>query len=183
MTEAEAQLRAGDIASCLSNLQGDIRRKPEDSRLRVFLAQIYMLTGEWERALNQLSVIADMDASGLAMAQTYRAAIQCEQLRASVFNGERSPLIFGEPEAWIALLLQSLQALCGAGGSTVHAGHSQRHRIRMDRRCRFPPGADFRSDVERCLLLGAVSSHRSHRKSATGTLARSRVAACGIHLG
>jgi type VI secretion system protein ImpE len=36
------------------------------------------------------------------------AAIQCERLRAQVFTGERSPLLFGEPLPWIAQLLQAL---------------------------------------------------------------------------
>jgi type VI secretion system protein ImpE len=110
-TDAEAQLRAGNIATCLSTLQSEIRVNPADSKLRVFLAQIYMLTGEWERAATQLSLIAEMDAGAIPMAHTYRAAIQCEQLRKSVFSGERSPLIFGDPEPWIALLVQSLALL------------------------------------------------------------------------
>jgi type VI secretion system protein ImpE len=111
MTDAEAKLRAGDIASCLWNLKGDIRRNPADARLRVFLSQVYMLTGEWERALAQLALVAEMDASAIPMAHTYRAAIQCERLREGVFGGERSPLIFGDPESWIALLVQSLATL------------------------------------------------------------------------
>jgi type VI secretion system protein ImpE len=111
MTDAEAKLRAGDIASCLWNLKGDIRRNPADTRLRVFLSQVYMLTGEWERALAQLALVAEMDASAIPMAHTYRSAIQCERLREGVFGGERSPLIFGDPEPWIALLIQSLATL------------------------------------------------------------------------
>jgi len=111
MTDAEAQLRAGNIASCLLTLQNEIRSNPADSKRRVFLAQIYMLAGEWERAATQLSVIAEMDAGAIPMAHAYRTAIQCERLRASVFDGERSPLIFGDPEPWIALLVQSLAML------------------------------------------------------------------------
>jgi type VI secretion system protein ImpE len=40
--------------------------------------------------------------------QMYREAVQCELLRAEVFAGKRSPLIFGEPEQWLALLIESL---------------------------------------------------------------------------
>lgn len=108
MTIAEAKLRAGDIAGCLSDLQADVRQRPAEAKLRVFLAQVLMLAGDWDRAVMQLSVAADMDASAIPMAHTYRAAIQCEKLRGSVFSGERSPLIFGDPEPWIALLVQAL---------------------------------------------------------------------------
>jgi type VI secretion system protein ImpE len=40
--------------------------------------------------------------------QMYRETLQCEVLRAEVFAGKRSPLIFGEPEQWLALLIESL---------------------------------------------------------------------------
>jgi type VI secretion system protein ImpE len=42
------------------------------------------------------------------MAQMYREALQCEGLRAEVFAGKRSPVIFGEPPEWMALLIESL---------------------------------------------------------------------------
>src|SRR5688500_38798 len=111
MTDAEAKLRAGDIAGCLSVLQAEVRQRPAESKRRVFLAQVLMLSGDWDRAVTQLSVAAEMDAAAIPMAHTYRAAIQCERLRASVFAGERSPLIFGDPEPWVALLVQALATL------------------------------------------------------------------------
>ena len=76
--------------------------------LRVFLFQLLSVLGQWERALNQLNVAADLDAKTLAMAQMYREAIKCEALRADVFAGKTSPVIFGEPEEWLALLIESL---------------------------------------------------------------------------
>lgn len=104
---AHAQFAGGDLAGCLAQLQNDVRRQPADSKLRVFLAQLLMVTGDWERALNQLSVAAELDAGALPMMHAYGAAIQCEQLRKQVFAGARSPLVFGEPLPWIAGLLQA----------------------------------------------------------------------------
>jgi type VI secretion system protein ImpE len=66
------------------------------------------VAGQWERALTQLNVASELDASTLAMAQMYREALQCESLRAEVFAGKRSPVIFGEPPDWMALLIESL---------------------------------------------------------------------------
>jgi type VI secretion system protein ImpE len=45
------------------------------------------------------------------MVQTYREALLCEGLRADVFAGKRSPVVFGKPEQWIALLLESLSLM------------------------------------------------------------------------
>ena len=116
MTSAESKLRESDLAGCLSDLKEEVRRNPADPKARIFLAQLLMVLGDWERALTQLDLIAEMDASALPMTHAYRAAIQCEQLRGSVMRGERSPLVFGDPQPWIALLLQGLAAL-GAGKS------------------------------------------------------------------
>ena len=73
-----------------------------------------MVRGEWERSLTQLGVMSELDALTLPTAHLYRSAIQTEPLRAAVFAGRRSPLIFGEPPSWIAMLVQAL-ALDGQG--------------------------------------------------------------------
>jgi type VI secretion system protein ImpE len=108
MATAEESFRAGDLAACRAELQAEVRRRPEDVRQRIFLVQVLMVLGEWERALTQLGVLKEMDASALPMVHSYGAAIQCERLRAAVFRGERSPLLFGEPEPWMAEMVQAL---------------------------------------------------------------------------
>lgn len=108
------QLRSGDLGAALADLQEDIKRDPADPKLRVFLSQLLAVTGQWDRALTQLKVLGDLDAGALAMVRTYEAALTCEALRARVFSGEQTPMIFGEPEHWIALLLESLR-LFGQG--------------------------------------------------------------------
>ena len=105
---AERAVRDGDLDLALSTLQEQIRKAPERADLRVFLFQLLCVQGQWGRALTQLDVAAEMDASTLAMAQMYREAIRCEQLRADVFAGHRSPLVFGEPEPWLAWLIEAL---------------------------------------------------------------------------
>jgi type VI secretion system protein ImpE len=111
---AEDCFRRGDLPGCLRSLQDSIRQSPADAKLRIFLAQVLMVQGDWGRALNQLKVIGEMEASALPMMHAYSAAIQCERLRAEVFAGSRSPLLFGEPLPWIALQMQSV-ALQGSG--------------------------------------------------------------------
>jgi len=111
---AEENLREGEIATALKLLQDKVRAVPADAKPRIFLFQLLAVMGQWERALNQLDVAATLDASALAMAQMYREALRCELLRAEVFAGKRSPMIFGEPEQWLALLVESL-LLTGRG--------------------------------------------------------------------
>ena len=111
---AEQLLRDGDPAAALARLQDEVRGKSADAKLRVFLFQLLCVVGQWERALNQLNVAATLDPGALAMAQTYSEAIRCEGLRKQVFEGKKSPVVFGEPEQWLALLIESL-LLAGRG--------------------------------------------------------------------
>jgi type VI secretion system protein ImpE len=117
MATAEESFRQGDLSACLTLLQAEVRRRPEDVRQRVFLVQVLMVLGEWERALTQLGVLKELDASALPMVHSYGAAIQCERLRAAVFRGERSPLLFGEPEPWMAQMVQAVGLQAQGHGS------------------------------------------------------------------
>lgn len=116
VTTAEQSLRDGDPAAALVLLQDEVRAKPANAKLRVFLFQLLCVRGQWERALNQLKVAAELDASALAMAQMYGDAVRCEAVRRDVFDGKKSPMVFGEPEQWLALLIESL-LVAGRGDS------------------------------------------------------------------
>lgn len=111
VASAETAFRAGDLAGALRDLQQGVRQDPSNAKLRVFLAQLLMVQGDWDRAVNQLQVVGEMDPGALPMVHAYGTAIQCERLRAEVFAGSRGPLLFGEPEPWIAQLMQSLTLL------------------------------------------------------------------------
>ena len=106
---AEEKLRQGDVATALTELKKAVQQNPADGKYRVFLFQLFSVLGEWERAATQLEVSGDLDAGNLAMVQAYREAIRCEVEREAVFSGTSNPIIFGEPERWVALLLQSLK--------------------------------------------------------------------------
>ena len=105
---AALSLKNGDPAAALKLLQEQVRAKPGDAKLRIFLFQLLCVRGEWERALNQLKVATELDASALSMAQMYGEAVRCEAIRRDVFEGRKAPMVFGEPEQWLALLIESL---------------------------------------------------------------------------
>lgn len=108
---AEEYLRAGEIEKALAELQEQTRAQPAKAELRVFLFQLLSVMGQWERAMTQLNVAADLDADALLLAHTYRPALNAEAYRAEVFAGRRSPLFLGEPPAWAGLLCQALPLL------------------------------------------------------------------------
>jgi type VI secretion system protein ImpE len=116
MSTIEEDVRQGKLEDALAGLQAAIRKSPADPKQRVLLFQLMSVMGQWERAMTQLNVVGDLDATALPMVQTYRTALKCEELRAEVFAGRRTPLLFGEPAQWAALLVQSL--ILGAQGKS-----------------------------------------------------------------
>jgi type VI secretion system protein ImpE len=111
---ARELLRQGDVLAAVKALQAQVRAEPAKSEHRVFLFQLLCVKGEWERALTQLAVAGDMDAGTLGMVHVYREAVRAEAFRGEVFAGRKMPLVFGDPEQWIALLLEALK-LTAAG--------------------------------------------------------------------
>ncbi len=109
-------VKNGDPAAALQRLQEAVRTRPEDPTLRTFLFQLLCVLGQWDRALNQLKVVSGLDPGALVMAQMYGEAVRCEAIRREVFEGRKSPMVFGEPEQWLAFLIESLLER-GRGGT------------------------------------------------------------------
>lgn len=105
--DATELLRAGDLDGALQALQALVRCNPSDQKLRVFLFQLLCVLGDWKRAINQLKLCAELDPIATPMAQTYREAIICELQRAKVFAGDEAPMVLGDPQQWLALLIHA----------------------------------------------------------------------------
>ena len=122
---AEELLREGKLDEALAELKAAVQQNPAEAKYRVFLFQLLSVIGSWKSALNQLEISGELDAGTLAMVQAYREAIRCEGERSRVFAGEISPLIFGEPDRWLALLIESLKL-------TAAGNQSQAQRLREE---------------------------------------------------
>jgi type VI secretion system protein ImpE len=108
---AQERLAAGAPDEALTELQNEIRAHPEDPKLRIFLFQLHCLLGNWSKALLQLQVIAGIDPDTMLLAQIFQPVINCEALRAGVFEGKLTPMIFGEPLDWVGLLAKSVEQI------------------------------------------------------------------------
>jgi len=109
MPEPEQLVRQGNLAEALRLIEERIRKNPADAKLRVFLFQLLCVLGDWERAITQLNVAAEMDPKCMEMALVYRPVLNCEALRAEVFAGRHAPHVFGEPEEWVGWMVQANQ--------------------------------------------------------------------------
>src|SRR5688572_15197804 len=104
---AQDLARAGRLSESLIQLQEEVRAAPADEKLRVFLFQLLSVLGKWERALTQLQVLSGMSADAAMMSRIFEPVVHCELLRAEIFAGKRTPIVFGEPEEWVGLLIRA----------------------------------------------------------------------------
>jgi type VI secretion system protein ImpE len=98
---------AGRLSESLAQLQLDVRAAPADEKLRVFLFQLLSVMGKWDRALTQLQVLSGMSGDAAMLARIFEPVVHCEMLRGEIFAGQRTPLIFGQPEEWVGLLVKA----------------------------------------------------------------------------
>lgn len=122
----------------LKALKDQIRQAPASAPLRIYYFQLLCVLGEWQKALEQLQLCAQLDPSCEPMARAYREAIRCEVLRAEVFAGKKKPFLMGEPAQWLACLIDAL-AHEGAAAQDLRAraldeapatsGHMGEHRF------------------------------------------------------
>ena len=100
-------IRNGNLNEALRFVQSQIRKNPAEAKHRVALFQLQSVLGNWDKALTQLNIAAELDGNNLLMAQVCREALQCEALRKDIFLGSKSPLIFGEPAEWVVWLIKA----------------------------------------------------------------------------
>ena len=105
--QSEELLREGHLEEALSQLKQQVREDPSKAELRAFLFQLLSITGDWQRAITQLNVAAEMDPEKLVLAEVCRPALNCEALRKEIFTGQKQPLIFGEPDEWVSWMIEA----------------------------------------------------------------------------
>ena len=106
---AEQLLKDGRPDEALKALQTAVRDDPANAKPRVFLFQLLSVLGDWKRADTELKVLADMDSDSMMLSRIFEPVLLCEAIRADVFAGKRTPIIFGEPGEWIGSLVQAME--------------------------------------------------------------------------
>jgi type VI secretion system protein ImpE len=100
----------------LDDVQGMVRREPAVSGHRWTLFQLLCVAQQWERAIQQLQVFAQLSPQQVQAAQAYRDLIRAERSRAKVMSGLAQPGYVIDPPLWATKLAEALR-LTGAGQS------------------------------------------------------------------
>ncbi|MFP3568208.1 type VI secretion system accessory protein TagJ [Paraburkholderia sp. SIMBA_030] len=92
----------------LALAEASIRSKPAAAELRWSLFQLLCVMGQWERALRQLQVFAQISPAQTRAAQAYRDLIRAERWRAKVVAGRERPGFVFEAPSWVDGLINAL---------------------------------------------------------------------------
>lgn len=110
---AEDSVKAGQLEEAKSALIGYVKANPANVDARIFLAQLFLLLGQWSRAAIQLKTLRSQssDTSVQLLAQSYSLLMKAEQVRLAVFAGHSTPMFLGEPAQWQAFFVEGLKGL------------------------------------------------------------------------
>ncbi|MEO6269937.1 MAG: virulence protein SciE type, partial [Lautropia sp.] len=98
------------VAEMLAAALAAVKSTPTDPSARMKLFRLFCLTGKWDRAVIQLDTASGMDAELAMTSLVYKQAIVCERFRSEVFAGTRTPVVIGEPQAWLGWMMEALRS-------------------------------------------------------------------------
>jgi type VI secretion system protein ImpE len=108
----------------IEELVASVRAEPQHATHRWSLFQCFCITGEWQRALQQLQVYGQLDQSAERVVQTYRDLVRAERWRESVMTGNRQPaFVYDDVPDWMRALLAAISS--EAQGHAEAADHKR----------------------------------------------------------
>ena len=85
MASPDELIRAGDVAAARAALIEEVRARPDDRKARMFLSQVLLVLGEWDKALTHMKALANLSPEALTLFTAYDRAITAEKQREAVF--------------------------------------------------------------------------------------------------
>ena len=107
MENAKQLLAAGDLTGAIQAALDLVRANPTDIPLRIFLFELSLFAGDWDRAAKQLDVIGHQDAGALIGSMIFRQGLSAEQDRMKFFDEGLKPGILAPPPPYIEDLLNA----------------------------------------------------------------------------
>jgi len=96
------------LAAALAALQEEVRANAANASLRITICELLCLMGQWDRARKQLEALTSLGEENHLWVNVMGQALLGEAFRREVFAGRSTPLLLGEPAAWMAQMIYSL---------------------------------------------------------------------------
>jgi type VI secretion system protein ImpE len=130
MTTAMELLDRGELLAAIDELSGRVKANPTDLQKRIFLFELLLFAGEWERAERQLDVIGHQSAETELGVQVYRDNIKAERARSRLFSDGLRPHFVSDPPGYVDLHLDAINRLRegdrGAARETLDRAEEER---------------------------------------------------------
>ncbi len=88
---AKELYRAGKLREAIKALGDELKANPLDATRRIFLFELLLFAGEYDRAEKQLDFLATNNSKAAAGALLYRSALHAERTRSEMFAGGDTP--------------------------------------------------------------------------------------------
>jgi type VI secretion system protein ImpE len=115
---SDTLLRSGDLEGARAALIETVKRQPTDQSARMFLWQLMVVSGEWDKALVQLRSLSQMSGEAQMLATVYNQAIAAEKTRIEAYAGRQPFSVLVASSGWIETLAQGLSALASGDAAT-----------------------------------------------------------------
>src|SRR3954469_12266716 len=121
MTAAD-HFQAGRLNEAIEAQLAAVRSAPLDSGKRTFLFELLAFAGQWDRADQQLAVLAQETAEKGWGASVYQNLIAAEKKRQQVFTGRARPDVFLDPPPFVALRWEAVEHFSRGSAEATAAG-------------------------------------------------------------
>ena len=119
MSKADELLAAGDLEGARAELVQTVRTAPADQSARLFLLQLMMISGEWDKARAQAKALASLSPQAELLSVLCNQLIAGEAQREAAFAGEQPFKVLVPTSPWVDDLAAALTA--AAAGDTAKA--------------------------------------------------------------
>jgi type VI secretion system protein ImpE len=109
--KAKELLEAGQLTPAIEQVTAELKNKPADVSLRLFLFELLCFSGDLNRAEKQLDVVGHQDAKVDLGVQVYRNNIKAERDRRRLFSEGLQPHFLSEPPEYIDRHLEAINQL------------------------------------------------------------------------
>ncbi len=99
--------QAGKLAEAITAVTAEVKSHPSDTAKRGFLAELLAISGQWERADNQLDALAQLDPQLAVGVSLFRQLLRAEQARQQFYAEGRLPEFLDRPPRHIELALEA----------------------------------------------------------------------------
>src|ERR1044071_7996959 len=101
MNEAKTLLETGNLKGATEAALAYVKSNPTNGAGRIFLFELSIFAGDWERAKRQLDVIGHQDTTAMIGSKIYEQCIVAEGKRADFFSKGAKPEFIGTPPDYV----------------------------------------------------------------------------------